>query len=86
MEVFLLTVREKIVATAYKNPTYCVRKLLILRQKILPDQKIKSFYVFKKALTLAKMNLNRKFPENERKKIFALRVFEFRVKSFSFFR
>ena len=80
--LFLLTVRTKIVATAYENCSYCVRKLLILRQKILPEKKIKSYYVFKFSLTLAKKNLSRKFSETALKKIFALRVFCFFAKSF----
>ena len=67
---------------AYENCSYCVRKLLILRQKILPEKKIKSYYVFKFSLTLAKKNLSRKFSEIALKKIFALRVFCFFAKSF----
>ena len=60
--------------------------LLTVRSKILPDQKNNSYYVFRKALTLAKINLNQKSSESGRKINFALRVFVFYVNYFCFFR
>ena len=60
----MLTVREKILPTAYENSTYCVQKFYILRQKILPDKQIKSFYVFKNILNAREI---KSYPKISRK-------------------